>query len=187
MDSALISFALAVGTALGVAAALFKVWPAIARAQFRARVSELHDIVDDAVIRGELPEGPAVGAYLRRAEHLLDQADEISLGSALAMHAAMRDLGVQLSPGPIHSYASLTPEQRKMMFALDGQMAEAVTDRLVDGSTFALPLRLAIWLHRKTRGRTPAIGATPRPSQLANEYVKLSESPRFRTAASSRA
>lgn len=169
--------------AFSVWAFTFLILPAIGRAAFVAEISEIRDQVDDALIEGRLADDACVRDFVERADFYIANPDQISMARLLAIHEAHEAYGI--SPKrPQHSYARLSPAQRKMMHDLEAQETRAVAKRLVRGSTFVVPwTAMKFLLGSEQARRVPAKQQTPRPQQLAEEFQNLPDkSLRFVTA-----
>ena len=168
-------FATLVATVVGVWVTLFYLLPLAARARFEYRATVLRDEALDAVLDGRLRRMEPVESFLARASAMAAHPELFTLTRALAAHRAMAELGCEKEKPP--SYASLRPEERKLLHRLDEELYRALGQRLVRGSSFGWLLwggvRLLSPLLRSKR-HPEAVSATS-PQNLAREYTALSE------------
>ncbi len=166
-------FATLVAVVVGVWVTLFYLLPLIARARFEYRATVLRDECLDAVFDGRLPRTTPVESFLARASMMAAHPNAFTLTMALAVQLAMTDLGCDEPQRP--TYASLKPEERKLLHQLDDRLHHALGERLVRGSSFGWLLWLNSMLRRLVGKRHSKAVSGTSPQQLARAYSAISE------------
>jgi hypothetical protein len=168
-------FATLVATVAAVWVTLFYLPPLLARAKFEYRVTVLRDECVDALLAGHLRRTPAVESFLSSASAMAAHPEFFTLTRALAVHLATKELRLEEVERP--TYASLAPDERKLLHRLDDELYQALGQRLIRGSSFGLlvwsGLNLLSRIHR-VKGRSASVSRTS-PQNLAREYTAISE------------
>jgi hypothetical protein len=161
---------------VGVWLTLFYLLPLIARAKFEYRATVLRDTCVDALHDGLLPSVDPVREFLSRASYMATHADAFTLTRAIAAHYALAELGYDGGRPP--TYASLRPEERRLLHELDSELHRALGDRLIRGSSFGWILWLGVLVLRRfrsMRNQGAAAQAAPSAEDLAREYSEVSD------------
>jgi hypothetical protein len=169
-------FATLVATVVGVWVTLFLLLPLVARARFQYRATVLRDECWDAVLDKRLRRTEAVESFLARASAMAAYPEMFTLTRALAAQLAIAELGCEIVVEQ-PSYASLRPEERKLLHRLDEELYRALGQRLVRGSSFGWLLWGGLKvgsLMLPSKRHSKVVSATS-PQNLARQYTAISE------------
>jgi hypothetical protein len=168
-------FATLIAVVIGVWLTLFYLLPGNARSRFQYRAAVLRDECLDALLDGQLRRSAPVESFIARASAMAARPNAFTLTKALAAHLAMKELNCDAAKAP--TYASLEPDERKLLHLWDEQLHAALGERLIRGSAFG-------WLLWAARPFLPIVMPSQRDSKavsqtsaqsLAREYTTISE------------
>lgn len=167
---------LVIATVVALWGCVFFALPAVARAKFIARLSELRDDADDAVIEKRLPDSEPVHLFMQKIDTFLAEPQMVSLSSMLAVHFTYEQQRGRLKLRPI-SYAGLTPAQRKLMHQLDDHLVAAMAEHIKFGSRFVLFFWCTskVWHRSKmlSSGKSKIVPTLRGRRQLAKEFNRF--------------
>jgi hypothetical protein len=126
--------------------------PSIARLQFRYRLESIRDDGVDAIIGGEIRQGPAVTRFLAAVGRASRYPGWMSIARNYAVWRALRDVGVdprQVAARP--GYSDLRVSEQRLMDGLEARLRAAIRSYLIWGS----PLGWACGLALLVLGRQP--------------------------------
>lgn len=167
-------------TTVAIWGCLFFALPAVARAKFIARLSELRDSADDAVIEKRLPDSEPVRRYIEKVDAFIQEPQYVSMSFMLAVHSTYQHQRGRLELKPI-TYAGLTPPERKLMHDLDDNLVTAMAEHIKYGSRFVFFFWCASHISRRSK-KIAAGGSRILPTpggrkQLAKEFNRFTNPP----------